>query len=85
MRLLSGDPATTDEDNVRVFSVHFGKVLNDTKPTNDSIINEIHLQDALIELDLSPEWAEFIITVTDLTNDKATGLINAPPPMILRI
>ena len=71
MKLLSGDLATTDEDNLRVFSVHFGGVLNDMKPTNDSVINEIHLQDALIELDLTLELADFIITVTEVTKDKA--------------
>ena len=71
MKLLSGDLATTDEDNLRVFSVHFGEVLNDMKPTNDSVINEIHLQDALIELDLTLELADFIITVTEVTKDKA--------------
>ena len=79
MRLLSGDPATTEEDNVRVFSVHFGKVLNDMNPTNDSVINGINLQDELKELGLPTEWEEFIIVVTDLTNDKDPGLSNAPP------
>ena len=64
---------------MRVFSVHFGKVLNDMKPTNYSVINEIHLRDALIELDLPPEWTEFIIAVTELTNDKAPGLSNVIP------
>ena len=55
-----------DEDNVKVFSIHFGKVLNDTKPNNDSVINEIQLQDTLTGLDTPPECAEFNITVTEL-------------------
>ena len=46
--------------------MHFGKVLNYMKPTDKSVINEIQLQDALIELDIPPEWAEFTIAVTEL-------------------
>ena len=43
MRLLSEELAKTDEDNVKVFSVHFGKVLNDMKRTDDRVINDIQL------------------------------------------
>ena len=49
------------------------------KPTNDSVINEIQLRDALTELDIPPEWTDFTISVTELTNDKTPGLWNAPP------
>ena len=83
MRLSSGELSTKDEENVKLFSVNFGKVLNDMKPIYDSIINEIQLRDALIELALPPEWVEFTIVVTEITNDKAPGLNNAPPPMFL--
>ena len=41
MILMSGEQETTDEENVKVFSIHFGKVLNDMNPTDDSVINEI--------------------------------------------
>ena len=68
-----------DEDNVWVFAGHFGKVLNDMKPTNTSVINVIHLRKAMKELDSPPEWAEFIIAVVDLTNDKSHGLNGVPP------
>ena len=71
--------ATTDEENVKVFLIHFGKVLNDMKPTDDSVINEIQLQDTLIEFDTPPEWLEFTIAITELTNDKAPGLNNVTP------
>ena len=47
-RLPPGDLETTDEENVRVFSAHYQKMPNDMKPTHDSVINEIHLHDALI-------------------------------------
>ena len=30
-------------------------------------------------MDLPPVWAEFTIAVTDITNNKAPGLNNAPP------
>ena len=63
---------------MEVFSIHFGKVLNDTKPTDDSVINGIQLRDTLTELNTPPEWAEFNISVTELTNDKSPGL--TPPP-----
>ena len=70
--------ATTDEENVKVFLIHFGKVLNDMKPTNDSVINEIQLQDTLTELYTPPEWEELTIAVTELTNDKYQGLNIVP-------
>ena len=50
----SGGLVTMDEQNVKVFSIHFWTVLNNMKPTYDSVVNEIQLQDALIELDLPP-------------------------------
>ena len=49
------------------------------KPTDDSVINNIQLRDALTELDIPPEWTEFTIEITELTNDKAPGLNNPPP------
>ena len=56
MRLPSGELATTYEDNVKVFSVHFDKLLNYMKPADYSIINRIRLLDALIEFYLTLEW-----------------------------
>ena len=41
MRMPSGELATTDEENVRVFSDHFGKVLKYLKDKDDSVIEEI--------------------------------------------
>ena len=37
------------------------------------MINGIHLREAMQELDSPLEWAEFIIAVVELTNDKAPG------------
>ena len=79
MRMASGELATTDKENVRVFAGHFVKVLNDMKPTNTSVINVIHLRKAMKELDSPPEWAEFIIAVVELTNDNIPGLNGVPP------
>ena len=47
MRMESSELATTDEDNVWVFAGNLGKVLNDIKPTNTSVINRIHLREAM--------------------------------------
>ena len=47
MRMASGELAMTNEENVWVFAGHFGKVLNDMKPTNISVINIIHLRKAM--------------------------------------
>ena len=74
-----GELVTTDEENVWVFVGHFGKVLNDMKPPDTSVINGIHLHEAMQELDSPLEWAEFIIKVVELTNDKAPGLNGVPP------
>ena len=54
MSMASGELATTDEENVRVFAGHFGKVLNDMKPTDTSVIKRIHLPEAMKEIDLPP-------------------------------
>ena len=62
-----------------MLSAHFGKVLNDLKDTDDSVIEDIIAREVSIELDSTPEWAEFIIAVVELTNDKSLGLNNAPP------
>ena len=80
MRMPSGELVTTDEGNVRVFSAHFGKLLIDLKDTDDSVIDDIILREVSTELDSTPEWAEFIIEVVELTNDKSPGLNNPPPP-----
>ena len=79
IRMESVEPATTDEENMWFFVGHFGKVLNNMKPTDTSVINGIHLREAMQELDSPPEWAEFIIAVVEITNDKDIGL-NAVPP-----
>ena len=49
------------------------------KPPDTSVINGIHLHEAMQELDSPLEWAEFIIKVVELTNDKAPGLNGVPP------
>ena len=54
-------------------------MLNDLKDTDDSIIYEIILREVSTELDSAPEWAELIIAVVELTNDKSPGLNNVPP------
>ena len=84
VKLPSGELATTDKENMKTFSFHFGKVLNDMKPTDESVINKIQLQDTLTELDTPPEWAEFTIAVTELTNDKKSRNKQPSPPMPLR-
>ena len=79
MRMPSGELATTDEENVRVFSAHFGKVLNDLKDTDNIVIDDIILREVSTELDSTPEWTDLIIAVVELTNDKSPGLNNVPP------
>ena len=43
-RLPSGNLAENDEENVSVFANHFKKVLNNHKPTDTTVINEINLR-----------------------------------------
>ena len=69
----------TDEENVRVLSAHFGKVLKYLKYKDDSVIEEIIAREVSIEFESTPEWVEFIIAVVELTNDKSPGPNNAPP------
>ena len=79
MRLSSGDLAETDEDNSKVFAIHFGKVLNDKKSIHNNALNNINSREVLYELDVPPSWKEFTEAVNDLTNDKAPGLNGVPP------
>ena len=54
MRLPSGNLADNDEENVSVFANHFKKVLNNHKPTDTTVINEIHFREVMEELDDPP-------------------------------
>ena len=78
MRMPSVELATTNKENFWVFSAHVEKVLNNLKGTDDSVIDDIILPEVSTELDLNPEWAEFIIAVVELINDKSPGLNNVP-------
>ena len=49
------------------------------RPTDTSVINGICLREATQELDSPQEWEEFIISVVELTNDKAPVLNSVPP------
>ena len=59
---------------MRVFVSHFKKVLNNHKPTDREVVNDIDLREVMRELDVTPSWAEFICAITELTNNKAPGL-----------
>ena len=54
IRIHSGNLAENDEENVSVFANHFKKVLNNHKPTDTPVINEIHLREVMEELDDPP-------------------------------
>ena len=54
MRLPSGSLADNDEENVSVFANHFKKVLNDHKPIDTIVINNIQLQEVMDEIDETP-------------------------------
>ena len=79
MRLPSGILAENEEENVSVFASPFKKVLNNHKPTDTIVINDIHLREVMNELDVSPLWTEFISAFQELTNDKSPGLNGVPP------
>ena len=54
MRIPSGNLTENDEENVSLFANHLKKVLNNHKPTDTTVINEIHLQEVMEELDDPP-------------------------------
>ena len=56
MRLPLENLAENDEENVSVFANHFKKVLNNHKPTDTTVINEIYLREVMVELDDPPLW-----------------------------
>ena len=78
-RLPSGSLAENDEENVSVFASHFKRVLNNHKPTEKNVINDIHLREVMGELEIPPSWTEFISAIQELANDKAPGLNDVPP------
>ena len=47
MRIPSGDLAETDEDNVKVFAKHFGKVLNKKKSIHNNVLNNINSREVM--------------------------------------
>ena len=79
MRLPSGRLAENDEENVRVFASHFKKVLNNHKPTDREVVNDIDLLEVMREIDVPPSWAKFICAATEFTNNKAPGINGIPP------
>ena len=74
MRIPLGNLAGNDEENVSVFASHFKKVLNNHKPTDTILINDIHLQEVVDELGVLTSCTEFISAIQELTNDKSPGL-----------
>ena len=56
MRLPSGDLSEMDEDNAKVFSKHFGKVLNNKKSINKNVFNNINLRGVMNKPDVPPSW-----------------------------
>ena len=79
MRLPSGRLAENYEENVRVFVSHFKKVLNNHKPTDREVVNDIDLCEVIRELYVPPSWAKFICAITELTNNKPPGLNGITP------
>ena len=79
MRLPSGSLAENDKEHVSVFASHFKKVLNNHKPAEKIVINDIHLREFISELDVPPSWKDFTNAIQELTNDKAPGLNGVPP------
>ena len=54
MRLPSGILANNDKENVSVFASHFKKVLNNQKPVDKIVINDIYLQEVMSDIDVPP-------------------------------
>ena len=79
MRLTSGQLAENDENNVRLFARHFKKVLNNHRPTDREVVNDIDSCEVIRELDVPPSWAKLICAITELTNNKAPGINGIQP------
>ena len=79
MRLPSGSLAENDEGNVSVLANHSKNVLNNHKPTDTTVINDIYLREVMEELDTPPLWKKFISAIQELTNEKSPGLNGFPP------
>ena len=54
-------------------------MLNNHKPTDKAVINNIDLREVIREIDIPPSWGEFICSIKYLTNEKAPGLNGDPP------
>ena len=79
MILPSGSLEENDEENVSVFANHLKKVLNNHKPKEKTVINDIYLREVTEEFDDPPLWKEFIFATQELTNEKFPGLNGVPP------
>ena len=63
MKLPYGKLAENDEENVSIFTNHFRKVLNNHKPMDNYVIQEIHLREVMHKLDYIPTWEEYALVV----------------------
>ena len=54
-------------------------MLNKKKVINNNVLNNINSQEVMNDLDVSPSWKEFKEAVKDLTNNKASGLMDYLP------
>ena len=79
MRLPQGSLTENDEEIFSVFASYFKKLLNNHKPTDKIVINDIHLREVMGELDVPPSWTGFISAIQELTNDKYPGINGVPP------
>ena len=79
MRLPSGSLAENDEKNVSVFASHFKKLLNNHKPIDKIVINDINLREVMGELEVPTSWTESTRAIQELTNENYPGINGVPP------
>ncbi len=84
MKLENGDLASTAEENMSVFGMHFHKVLNTHRPVDDSVLNLINQKPCLTTIDAPITFREVKHAINKLKQGKAPGL-NGIPPEALKV
>ena len=84
MKLPNGKLATNGKENMKVFGPHFEQVLNNHRPVDPIILNDVPQRPTLHEIDSPITFEEVNAAINKLKNGKSPGLNGIPPKHIRR-
>ena len=79
MRNEDGSLAQNNKENMNVMHPHFGKVFNNQKEVDFTVLDLIPRRESMEHLDKHINWGELKKAISNLSTCKATGLNDVPP------